>query len=99
MKTIFEKLSTPHRLSQKEAYDLILDISENKFNPTQLSSLLAFYVKRSITVEELCGFKNGLLDLSTKIELDKEAIDVCGTGGDQKNTFNISTLSVLVLAA
>src|SRR5450631_3193724 len=99
MKTEFEKLSTPHKLSQQEAYDLILTINENKFNPTQLSALLAFYIKRPITVDELFGFRNALLDLSTKIKLDKEAIDVCGTGGDQKNTFNISTLSAFVLAA
>ena len=50
-------------------------------------------------MEELSGFKNALLDLSIKVQLEKEAIDVCGTGGDQKNTFNISTLSAIVLAA
>ncbi len=99
MKTQFEKLATPHRLSEKEAYELIFDINENKFNHTQLSSLLAFYIKRPVSVEELSGFRKALLDLSTTITLDKEAIDVCGTGGDQKNTFNISTLSALVLAA
>jgi len=99
MKTLFEKLSVGHRLSQAESYELIFGISESKLNPTQVAALLAFYIKRSVSVEELLGFKNALLDLSVKVQLDRDAIDVCGTGGDHKNTFNISTLSAFVLAA
>lgn len=99
MKTLLEKLSTHAKLSEKEAYQFIVNINEEKFNPTQLVAAMSFLIKRSVTVEELTGFKNALLDLSIKVELDKEAIDVCGTGGDQKNTFNISTLSAIVLAA
>jgi len=99
MKELLEKLSTHSKLTEKEAYKFIVDISEEKFNATQLVACIAFLVKRPISVEELTGFKNALLDLSVKVELEKEAIDVCGTGGDQKNTFNISTLSAIVLAA
>ncbi|MBP7810020.1 MAG: anthranilate phosphoribosyltransferase [Bacteroidia bacterium] len=99
MKTIVEKLSTNHKLTEKEAYKFIVGISEERFNTTQLVAAMSFLIKRSVTVEELTGFKNALLDLSIKIQLEKEAIDVCGTGGDQKNTFNISTLSAIVLAA
>lgn len=99
MKLLFEKLSNNHPLSQKEAYDLILNIKEEKFNSTQQTALMTFLINRNISVEELIGFKEALLDLSVKVKLDKDAIDVCGTGGDNKNTFNISTLSAFVLAA
>lgn len=99
MKNKFEKLSLGFSLDEKESYDLITDISEEKLNVTQISAALAFYISRPITNEELSGFKNALLDLSIPVKLDKKGIDVCGTGGDGKNTFNISTLSALVLAA
>ena len=99
MKELLEKLSTHSQLSESEAYKFIVAISEERFNPTQLVAAMAFLIKRTVSVEELSGFKNALLDLSIKVELEKEAIDVCGTGGDQKNTFNISTLSAIVLAA
>ncbi len=99
MKELVEKLSTHNKLSEKEAYKFIVKISEEKFNATQLVACMSFLVKRPISVEELTGFKNALLDLRVKVDLDKEAIDVCGTGGDQKDTFNISTLSAIVLAA
>lgn len=99
MKELVEKLSTHSKLTEKEAYKFIVDISEQKFNSTQLVACISFLIKRPISVEELTGFKNALLDLSVKVDLDKEALDVCGTGGDQKNTFNISTLSAIVLAA
>lgn len=99
MKTLLEKLSINSKLSEKEAYQFIVGINEERFNTTQLVAAMSFLIKRPVTVEELSGFKNALLDLSIKVQLDKEAIDVCGTGGDQKNTFNISTLSAIVLAA
>lgn len=99
MKELLEKLSTHAKLTEKEAYKFIVGINEERFNATQLVAAMSFLIKRSVTVEELSGFKNALLDLSIKVQLEKEAIDVCGTGGDQKNTFNISTLSAIVLAA
>ena len=99
MKELVEKLSTHNKLSEKEAYKFIVNISEEKFNPTQLVACMSFLVKRPISVEELSGFKDALLDLSVKVNLNKKAIDVCGTGGDQKDTFNISTLSAIVLGA
>ena len=99
MKELVEKLSTHNKLREKEAYKFIVNISEEKFNATQLVACISFLVKRPISVDELTGFKNALLDLSVKVNLEKEAIDVCGTGGDQQDTFNISTLSAIVLAA
>lgn len=99
MKELLEKLSSNGKLTEKEAYQFIIYISKEKFNATQLAAGMAFLIKRPVSVEELTGFKKALLDLSIKVDLDKEAIDVCGTGGDGKNTFNISTLSAIVLAA
>ena len=99
MKTSFNMLCHGHTLSETEAYQLLLDICENKFNASQIAAIIAFYIARPITVNELIGFRKALLDICVRVKLDKEAIDVCGTGGDQKDTFNISTLSALVLAA
>lgn len=99
MKTLFEKLYNDQTLSKQEAYELIVNIKEEKFNSTQLVAIMTFFNNRSVCVNELIGFKEALLDLSVNVKLDKEAMDVCGTGGDGKNTFNISTLSAFVLAA
>lgn len=99
MKTTFDLLSHGHNLSEAEAYQLFQSIYKKELNSTQIAAIMAFYIARAITVNELMGFRKALLDVCIPIKLDKEAIDVCGTGGDQKNTFNISTLSALVLAA
>lgn len=99
MKTSFQLLCHGHSLSEIEAYQLLQDICENKFNASQIAAIMAFYIARPITVNELMGFRKALLDVCISIKLDREAIDVCGTGGDEKDTFNISTLSALVLAA
>jgi anthranilate phosphoribosyltransferase len=99
MKTSFNLLCHGHTLSEVEAYQLLQDICENKFNGSQIAAIMAFYIARPITVNELMGFRKALLEVCIKVKLDKEAVDVCGTGGDQKDTFNVSTLSALVLAA
>lgn len=99
MKTSFDLLCHGHSLSEKEAYQLFQNIHEGDLNSSQIAAMMAFYIARPITVQELAGFKNALLDVCIPVKLDRDAIDVCGTGGDQKNTFNISTLSALVLAS
>ena len=99
MKTTFTMLCHGHTLSETEAYQLLQDICNNYYNASQIAAIMAFYIARPITVNELMGFRKALLDVCVPVKLDKEAIDVCGTGGDQKDTFNISTLSALVLAA
>jgi anthranilate phosphoribosyltransferase len=96
---MFQKLCTGHILSQQEAYDLMLGIASQKINEYQLSILIGIYQTRHISMQELNGFKNALLDLAVKVDLHKPCMDVCGTGGDKKNTFNISTLSAFILAA
>lgn len=99
MKTTFEMLCQGHNLSENEAYQLLQAIYKGKLNSSQITAIMAFYIARPITVNELTGFRKALLDVCLPVTIEKEAIDVCGTGGDQKNTFNISTLSALVLAA
>jgi anthranilate phosphoribosyltransferase len=99
MKTSFQLLCHGHILSEIEAYQLLQDICKNQFNASQIAAIMTFYIARPITVNELIGFRNALLDVCIPVKLDREAIDVCGTGGDQKDTFNISTLSALVLSA
>ncbi len=99
METSFEKLYHGYTLSESEAYQLLNSICREDLNATQIASVLAFYIKRPITVNELIGFRNALLDLCQPISLSKVCIDLCGTGGDHKNTFNISTLSSFVLAS
>jgi anthranilate phosphoribosyltransferase len=98
MQTPFNKLCHGHNLSEKEAYQLFQNILNNDLNASQISAIMTFYIARPITVNELIGFRKSLLDVCVPVNLDKKAIDVCGTGGDEKNTFNISTLSALVLA-
>lgn len=99
MKTTFELLCQGHNLSESEAYSLFQNICQGNLNASQISAIMTFYIARPVTIEELTGFKNALLDVCVPVNIERDAIDVCGTGGDQKNTFNISTLSALVIAA
>jgi anthranilate phosphoribosyltransferase len=99
MKQILNRLINHESLSKEEAKGILVAISEAKFNPGQIASFLTVYMMRSITLEELEGFRDALLDLCLAIDLsDYNTIDLCGTGGDGKNTFNISTLSAFVTA-
>jgi anthranilate phosphoribosyltransferase len=99
MKKILQHLSQHQSLSHAQAREILVNISENKYNEAQIAAFVTVYLMRSITVEELSGFREALLDLCVPIDLsDYATIDMCGTGGDGKNTFNISTLSSFVLA-
>ena len=99
MKDIINKLSSHNTLSEDEAKEVLLNISKGKYNNSHISSFLTIFMMRNITLEELQGFKEALLELCIKIDLsDYNTIDLCGTGGDNKDTFNISTLSAFVTA-
>jgi anthranilate phosphoribosyltransferase len=89
-----------HRTLGKEDAKLILrNVAEGKYNDAEIAAFISVYLMRSITVEELSGFRDALLELCTPVDLsDFNTIDVCGTGGDEKNTFNISTLTSFVVA-
>ncbi|GEQ87276.1 anthranilate phosphoribosyltransferase [Patiriisocius marinistellae] len=99
MKQILNRLINHEHLDKKEAREILVSISEGKYNNSQIAAFLTVYMMRSVTLEELEGFRDALLDLCLKVDLDQyNTIDLCGTGGDGKNTFNISTVSSFVTA-
>ena len=100
MKKILEKLFNHNYLEYEESKKVLKEISSKKYNDSQVASFLTVFKMRNPSVQEIEGFRDALLDLCVKIDLssDFETIDLCGTGGDGKNTFNISTISSFVVA-
>ncbi|MNK54904.1 Anthranilate phosphoribosyltransferase 2 [compost metagenome] len=99
MKTILNKLINHEVLSKEEAKQVLINISSGQYNPSQISAFLTVFMMRSITIDELSGFREALLDLCIRVDLSAyNTIDLCGTGGDGKDTFNISTLASFVSA-
>ncbi|MDF1549629.1 MAG: anthranilate phosphoribosyltransferase [Bacteroidales bacterium] len=99
MKKILEQLFENKQLSYDTAKETLTNIGQGKYNQSQIAAFLTVYLMRSISLNELAGFRDALLDLCVKIDLsDFNTIDLCGTGGDGKDTFNISTLSAFVVA-
>ena len=99
MKDILNRLINHETISTEEAKQVIVNISNDMYNPSQITCFLSVFMMRSITLEELKGFRDALLDLCVKTNLsDFNAVDIVGTGGDGKNTFNISTLSSFITA-
>ena len=99
MKNILNKLINHEVLSKEEAKDVLINISSGAYNPSQISAFLTVFMMRSITIDELSGFREALLELCIRVDLSAyNAIDLCGTGGDGKDTFNISTLASFVAA-
>ncbi len=99
MKNTLNKLFSHQSLDKDEAKEILKRISQKEFPDTQVMAFLTVYQMRLISVEELAGFRQALLDLSIKIDLSEfNSIDMCGTGGDSKNTFNISTLASFIVA-
>lgn len=99
MRKELEYLFDHKTLSKSKAKELLVNIAKGTYNPSQLASFLTVFIMRSITVEELEGFRDALLDLCLKIDLSEfDTVDLCGTGGDGKDTFNISTISSFIVA-
>jgi len=99
MKTILNRLFQHKTLSKDEAKQVLVNISNGLYNPSQIASFLTVYMMRNITVDELAGFREALLELCIPIDFsDYNTIDLCGTGGDAKDTFNISTLASFITA-
>jgi anthranilate phosphoribosyltransferase len=99
MRKILNYLFEHKTLSRIEAEEVLTNIAKGAYSDAEIAAFLTVYLMRSITVDELSGFRDALLNLCTKIDLAGfDTIDVCGTGGDNKDTFNISTLSTFVLA-
>ena len=99
MKTILNRLINHEMLSKEEAKNVLVNISNGSYNPSQIASFLTVYMMRSISIDELSGFREALLELCIQVDLAAyNTIDLCGTGGDGKDTFNISTLASFVSA-
>jgi len=99
MKTILSKLIEQQYLTKAEASEVLVQIANNNYNASQMAAFLTVFMMRPISVEELSGFQEALLDLAVKVDLSEfNTIDLCGTGGDGKNTFNISTLTSFIVA-
>ncbi len=99
MKAILNKLFRHQSLDKQEAKEVLSNLASGKYNNSQMAAFLTVYLMRSITVDELEGFRNAMLELCVRVPLDDfNTIDLCGTGGDGKDTFNISTLSSFVTA-
>ena len=99
MKKILEYLYAHKTFSKEEAQEILENIALGKYNSNQIASFLTVFIMRNITLAELIGFREALLSLCHKVDLSTyNPMDVCGTGGDGKNTFNISTLTSFVVA-
>ncbi|MEO1030163.1 MAG: anthranilate phosphoribosyltransferase [Bacteroidota bacterium] len=99
MKELLNRLINQESISSEEAKNVLVNISNGAYNQSQIASFLTVYMMRNITIEELRGFRDALLELCIPVDLEgHDTIDLCGTGGDGKDTFNISTLSSFVAA-
>lgn len=99
MKKILQYLFEHKTLSREAAKEVLLQISQGAYNEHEVTSFVTVYLMRSITIDELMGFRDALLSLAVPLNLDIDnAIDIVGTGGDGKDTFNISTLACFIVA-
>jgi len=99
MKETLNKLINHDILSKADAKQILVNIAKGDYNTSQIAAFLTVYMMRNITIEELEGFRDALLELCLAVDLSAyNPIDLCGTGGDGKDTFNISTLASFVTA-
>ena len=99
MKDILNRMLNHEELTREETRDILVGITRSEYPNEQITALLTALQMRGITVDELLGFRDGILETGVPVPLDCDRyIDVVGTGGDRKNTFNISTTSCVVIA-
>src|ERR1700712_1900543 len=99
MKAILNHLFENKTFTREQSREILTNIAQGKYNNSQIAAFMTAYCMRSITVDELEGFRDAMLDLCLPVNLDTDdLIDLCGTGGDGKDTFNISTLASFVVA-
>ncbi|MFO7668279.1 MAG: anthranilate phosphoribosyltransferase [Bacteroidales bacterium] len=99
MKETLQYLFDHRSLDRDDAKQIMTNMAGGKYNDAEIAAFISVYLMRSITIEELTGFRDALLELCIPVDLSEfNTIDVCGTGGDEKNTFNISTLTSFVVA-
>ncbi len=99
MKKLLQYLFEHKTLSREQAKEVLVQISQGVYNEHEITSFVTVYLMRSITIDELMGFRDALLSLAVKVNIGVEnTIDIVGTGGDGKDTFNISTLACFIVA-
>ena len=99
MKKILQYLFEYKTLTKAKAYEVMVNMAKGQYNDGEIASFITVYLMRSITIDELNGFRDALLELSIKTELGTtDLVDIVGTGGDGKNSFNISTLACFIVA-
>lgn len=99
MKKILQYLFEHKTLGREQAKDVLVRIARGEFNESELAAFITVFLMRSVTIDELQGFRDALLELCVRVDLNgHETIDIVGTGGDGKNTFNISTLACFIAA-
>ena len=99
MKKILQYLFEHKTLTRDQAKEVLVQISQGAYNEHEVTSFVTVFLMRSITIEELMGFRDALLSLAVKVDIGvQNAIDIVGTGGDGKDTFNISTLACFIVA-
>lgn len=98
MKKILQYLFEHKTLSREKAKEVLVNIGKGVYNEHEVTAFMTVYLMRSITIEELQGFQDALLELCVKVDLGSNLMDIVGTGGDGKNTFNISTLACFIVA-
>jgi len=99
MKKILQYLFEHKTLSREQSKEVLVNIGKGIYNEHEITAFMTVFLMRSITIEELQGFRDALLELCVPVDLSEfETIDIVGTGGDGKNTFNISTLSCFIVA-
>jgi anthranilate phosphoribosyltransferase len=99
MKAILNHLFENKTFTREQSKEILTDIARGKYNNSQMAAFMVAYCMRSITVSELEGFRDAMLELCLPVDLEtNDLIDLCGTGGDGKDTFNISTLASFVVA-
>ncbi len=99
MKVLLNTLFDQQRLSKEAAKEVLVNIANERYNNAQIAAFMTVFLMRPVSVDELMGFREALLELSVPIDLSAyDTIDLCGTGGDGKNTFNISTLTSFIVA-
>lgn len=99
MKKVLNYLFEHRTLTREDARQILVSIGKGEYNEHELSAFMTVYLMRSITLDELMGFRDALLELSVSIDFQhRQVMDVVGTGGDGKNTFNISTLACFIIA-
>lgn len=98
MKKILNYLFEHKTFTREGAREILTNISKGVYNESELAAFMTVFLMRSITIDELLGFRDALLDMCVPVQLDQNVLDIVGTGGDGKNTFNISTLSCFIVA-